>query len=213
MATSNPAMNKVAFFRANYNGTTWTIYKDLTGVAPAAAPDDAAYTLTTYIESGQYEPQDDGTLTATFTQYNDDETFSAFLDAVVKTTDTATTRPEVFLEDGTKLTAGSTSGDYVVMLAYTTTISGTPAKVKTIAAVGNIAKTSGAFGTKYEEWTAPSLVFNGVLAPADLTIGKEKFDMYAVTTNEDGVLAASAVTDDVVIPKGSSFIRKYFTKK
>lgn len=213
MATSNPAMNKVAFFRANYNGTTWNIYSDLTGVVVAAAPDDAAYTLTGLIENGQYEPQDDGTLTATFTQYNDDEAFSAFLDAVVKTTDTATTRPEVIMEDGFKLTASATSGDYIVMIAYTTTISGTPAKVKTIAAVGNIAKTSGAFGTKYEEWTAPSLVFNGVLAPADLTIPMEIFDMYDAATNTDGVLAALAVTADQTIPKGSSFIRKYFAKK
>jgi len=210
MGASSPAMNKVAFFRASYSDSTWSIYSGLTGTTNATTPAHAGYILTSLIEEGKYDPQDDGTIKASWTQYNDDEAFNDFLSAVIATTESSGGRPDKTMEDGSKLTSGSTSGNYVIMLAYTTTVNG---KVKTIAAVGNISKTSGSFGTKNEDWTAPTLEFNSIITPADLSIPAGVFDMYDATTNTGGVLAASAVSAAQVIPSKGSFIRKYFDKK
>lgn len=210
MGVSSPAMNKVAFFRANFDGSTWSIYSGLTGTTTATTPAHAGYILTGLIEDGKYDPQDDGTIKASWTQYNDDEPFNNFLDAVITTAESSGTRPEKTMEDGSKLTGGSTSGNYVIMIAYTTTANN---KVKTIAAVGNISKTSGSFGTKYEDWTAPTLEFNSIITQAALSIPAGIFDMYNSTTNPNGVLAASAVASAQVIPNKGSFIRKYFDKK
>jgi hypothetical protein len=210
MGASSPAMNKVAFFRANFNGTAWSIYKTLTGSVAAAAPGDAGYILTGLIEEGKYDYQDDGTLKVSWTQYNDDETFYSFLDAVAPTTTTSSSRSDKNMEDGSKLTNGAASGNFIIMLAYTTVANN---RVKTIAAVGNIAKTSGSFGTKYDDWTAPTLEFTSSLVQADLSIPAGIFDMYNATTNTGGVLAATAVTAAQVIPAKSSYLRKYFDKK
>jgi hypothetical protein len=114
------------------------------------------------------------------------------------------------MEDGAKLTNGASSGNYIIMLAYTTVANN---KVKTIAAVGNIAKTSGSFGTKYEDWTSPTLEFTSSLTQADLSIPAGIFDMYDSNNNASGVLAASSVAAAQVIPAKSSYLRKYFTKK
>ncbi len=210
MGASAPAMNKVAFFRANFNGTTWAIYSALTGTTAATTPAHAGYILTGLIEDGKYDPQEDGTIKASWTQYNDDEAFNDFLNAVVTVANTSGGRPEKTMEDGAKLTSGATSGNYVIMLAYTTTAN---SKVKTIAAVGDISKTSGSFGTKNEDWTAPTLEFNSIITQAELSLPTGIFDMFHATTNTGGVLAASAVTAAQVIPNKGSFIRKYFDKK
>ena len=210
MGASSPAMNKVAFFRANFNGTTWSIYSGLTGTVTATTPAHAGYILTGLIEDGKYDPQEDGTIKVSWTQYNDDEAFHNFLDAVVTTSDTSGGRPEKTMEDGAKLTSGASSGNFVIMLAYTTTSNN---KVKTIAAVGNISKTSGSFSTKNEDWTAPTLEFNSTITQAALSIPAGIFDMYNSTTNTGGVLAESAVAAAQEIPNKGSFIRKYFDKK
>jgi hypothetical protein len=209
MGASSPAMNKVAFFRANFNGSTWSIYGGLTGTTAADDPADAGYILTGLIEEGKYDYQEDGTLKVSWTQYNDDETFYNFLDAVTATTETSSNRSDKTMEDGSKLTSGASSGNYVIMIAYTTVANN---KIKTIASVGTISKTSGSFGTKYDDWTAPTLEFTSTLTQADLSIPAGLFDMYNSTTNTSGVLAATAVTTAQVIPTKKSYIRKYFDK-
>jgi hypothetical protein len=210
MGASSPAMNKVAFFRANYNGTNWSIYKTLTGTATAATPADAGYILTGLIEEGKYDYQEDGTLKVSWTQYNDDETFYNFLDVVAPVTQTSSSRSSKNMEDGSKLSGDAASGDFVIMLAYTTVANN---KVKTIAAVGNIAKTSGSFGTKYDDWASPTLEFTSALTQADLSIPAGLFDVYDATNNSGGILAASAVSGAQVILNKTSYLRKYFTKK
>jgi hypothetical protein len=210
MGASSPAMNKVAFFRATYNGTNWSIYKTLTGTATAATPADAGYILTGLIEEGKYDYQEDGTLKVSWTQYNDDEAFYTFLDTVAPTTQSSGSRSSKNMEDGSKLSGDAASGNYVIMLAYTTVANN---KVKTIAAVGNIAKTSGSFGTKYDDWASPTLEFTSALASADLSIPAGLFDMYNATTNAGGILDATAVGASQVIPTQSSYLRKYFLKK
>jgi phosphoribosylformylglycinamidine (FGAM) synthase-like enzyme len=114
------------------------------------------------------------------------------------------------MEDGSKLSGDAASGNYVIMLAYTTVANN---KVKTIAAVGNISKTSGSFGTKYDDWASPTLEFTSALASADLSIPAGLFDMYNATTNAGGILDATAVGASQVIPTQSSYLRKYFLKK
>lgn len=210
MGTSAPAKNKVLFFRANYNGSVWAIYQGLSGTTAATAVGHNAYTLTT-IEEGNYDFQDDGTIKISWTQYNDDETYYNFLDAVKPQAGTTSAgRSEVVLEDGSKLTSGTSSGNFVIAFAYTTESNG---KIKTLFALGNVANTSGSFNTKNTEWTKPTLEFQGSLAPADLSIPAALFDMYNSTTNTTGVLDSAAVASAQTIANKKCYNIKYFTKK
>lgn len=197
--TTGNAKNKVAFFRANYNGTTWAILSGLTGTTAATAAANAAFTGEMQEET-KVDFQEGAKVNISFTQYQDDADFYTFLDTVAPVTSSTSGFPEVIYENGNALNPASASGDYVLAILYGGEANG---KVKVVSALGTIASTSGSFSQKNNTHTKPTLEFIGVTAPAELSITKGLYDTAIVT----------APGSNVTMAEGTGYVRRFIDKK
>ena len=194
------AKNKVTFYRCLLTAGVLSIVQGLTGSTAATSETHKAIILQ-LLEDANQQYQEDGTVKITFKNFQDNKALNDFLNAVAKPTAATAARPERKTQDG-QTHGGSASGEYILACYYGG--EDTEDGVKTIAAFGNIAKTSGSHTDKYNEWTDPTVEFVGSLAPADLTIAAGLFDPTIVDATNVGVKIPE-------IAKGECWVREFVT--
>ena len=194
--------------KKNTGGTDYEILSGLTGETVAAARTDKAFSL---IELADTKPQfqDDGTVQISFDNYQDDDDLYAFLEAVNPPgTSSGASKPDVTLETGVKKLGSSGSGDSLVLGLTYGAYSTDGTKVKVLASLGNVKKTSGSWGQKADDWSKPTFEFVGSIAEFDLEIAAGLFH-----SGVGGIVDAIDIATKIPkIAKGAGFARKFVTK-
>lgn len=192
------AQNKVDIFRISDSGTAYLILQGLTGSTEATARANKAYTLD-MIEEAPIQYQEDGSLKLAFKQIADDKELNTLLNTIAKPSSSSASRPEKVLIDGTKI-GGSSSTNQILMIYYGGADETDGRKVT--VAIGALAYTSGSHTDKYNEYTNPTVEFNGVITKYDLTIAAALFDATEVN-------ATNVATVIPKIPKGQGYVREF----
>ncbi len=194
--------------RKNTGGTDYEILSGLTGETVATARTDKAFSL---IELADTKPQfqDDGTVQISFDNYQDDEGLYDFLDAVnPPASSSGASKPDVTLETGVKKLGSSGSTDSLVLGLTYGAYSTDGTKIKCLASLGNIKKTSGSYGQKADDWSKPTFEFVGTIAEFDLEIAAGIFH-----SGVGGLIDATDVATKIPkIAKGAGYARKFVAK-
>lgn len=198
------------FFRVakNTNNTDYEILSGLTGNTVATTRANKAFSLVELVDT-KPQFQEDGTVKISFENYQDDAALYNFLDAVNPPNSTATSKaPEYTLENGVK--KGGSSGTDTLVLAITYgAYSEDQATIKVLVALGNIARTSGSWSQKADDWSKPTFEFNGVKAEFDLEINASLF--HSAT---GGLVDPDDVATKIPkIPQNACFVRKFVAKQ
>ncbi|QLH52736.1 MAG: hypothetical protein CH6_0009 [Candidatus Kapaibacterium sp.] len=197
------------FFRVAKNtaGTDYEILSGLTGSTVAAARSDKAFSLVELVDT-KPQFQEDGTVKISFENYQDDPALYDFLDTINPPASTTSAKaPEYTLENGVKKGVGG-SGDSLVLAITYGAYSEDGTKIKVLVALGHVARTSGSWGQKADDWSKPTFEFNGVKAEFDLEIDAALFH-----SGTDGLVDATDVGTKIPkIPKNACFVRKFVNK-
>jgi hypothetical protein len=197
--------NQIDIFRVQKNtgGTAYEILADITGTSVATANTDKAIALEE-IEGTKPAFQEDGTVQMTLDQYQDNDDFLDFLDAINPPDEAPSANlPDVTLENGVKK-IGSASGNKILIISYGG-YSEDGTKLKVLAAFGAIKRTSGSYDQKADAYSKPTFEFVGVKTEFDLTIASALFDANVVDATDVG-------TKIPKIPNKACFQRKFVTK-
>lgn len=175
------AQSRTDFFRVKKDSTSkiYSILSGLTGSTAATAVANRAFSVS---EIADTKPtfQDDGTVKTSFDNYEDTPEFLDFLNAInPPTAASASGKSEWKKENGEKRGGSNTStNNYILSITYGIGyIEGTTKKIKMLVALGTIAKSSGSYSQKADDWSKPTLEFTGTLVTDnDLTIAAALFD-------------------------------------
>ena len=162
-------------------------YKVLAGISgtteAATRATDVALTLDELVDT---KPafQDDGTVKISFDNYKDDQDLLDFLDAVNPvSSSSAVSKPDVLFENGVKKTSAvSSTASLVLAICYGA--KNADGDVKVLAALGNIARTSGSYNQKADGWSQPSFEYIGVKAEYDVAIDAALFDATLISATD-----------------------------
>lgn len=188
----------------NSTGTAYEFLNGVTGTTGVTEPTITDVALSaTLIKSSDVAYNEDGTCKLTLEQYDAGSDVWAFLDKVAVPA-TATSKPELVLENGDKMGGATGSGDLVLAISYLFyDDESNPTKVFTHFAVGRIAPTSGSFKTDAEAYVQPTFEFNSINTAYSLTI--------PAGVLRTGTILASTVTDQT-LAAGKGFKRVFLDK-
>lgn len=197
------------FFRVakNTSGTDYEILSGLTGSTVATTRANKAFSLVELVDT-KPQFQEDGTVKISFENYQDNVELYDFLDAINPPDSTSSSKaPEYTLENGIKKGASSSSDSLVLAISYGA-YSEDGTKIKVLAALGHIVRTSGSWSQKADDWSKPTFEFAGVKAEFDLEIADAIFH-----SGTGGLVDATDVASKIPkIPKNACFVRKFVTK-
>ncbi len=195
--------------RVASSGNAYEILEGLTGTAVAADRSDKAFSLVELVDT-KPQFQEDGTVKITFDNYQDDPELYEFLDTVNPPSSSSGVKlPDVVLENGVKKVGTGGTNDSLVLAITYGAYSADGTKVKVLASLGYVSRTSGSWSQKADDYSKPTFEFVGTKAEYDLNIGANLFH-----SGTGGLVDPTDVAAKIPkIPKGAGFVRKFVAKQ
>jgi hypothetical protein len=198
---------KTHFFsvKLKSDGTAYEFLNPTTGavITTPTLANAKAYELTNILSS-KPSNQPDGNVKMSFENVDGGEEFFDFLNLfAVPPAEASSSLPDLLFENADKQTSAESVSSTVLIVSYLHYDKlASPTKLLVLAALGTIAPTSGSFETKGNDYSKPSLEFEGVKTKVALSIPVAIFDTTLLT-------APGAAQ---VIPASTGFLRKFLAK-